>query len=119
MQARLDDKDKQWKISDADFRERLFWKQYTKAYEEILDRTSHKHAPWFVIPSDNKWFRNVAISGILVELMKGMNLKYPKPTFNPTGIKLADESSESAARKVNARQNKSKAAAGESTSGKH
>ncbi len=119
LQSRIDDPDKHWKLSPADFEERQFWGKYTNAYEDILTHTSRKHAPWFVIPSDNKWFRNVAISGILVELMKGMNLKYPKPTFNPSGIKLADESSESAARKVNARQNKSKAAAGESTSGKH
>jgi len=88
LQARLDDKDKQWKISDADFRERLFWKQYTKAYEEILDRTSHKHAPWFVIPSDDKNYRNVAISEILVDAMSGLKLAYPKPHFDPKVAKL-------------------------------
>ena len=119
LQSRIDDPDKHWKLSPADFEERQFWGKYTNAYEDILTHTSRKHAPWFVIPSDNKWFRNVAISGILVELMKGMNLKYPKPTFNPTGIKLSDETSKSASNKVNARQNKSTVAAGESTSGKH
>jgi len=119
LQSRIDDPDKHWKLSPADFEERQFWGKYTNAYEDILAHTSKKHAPWFVIPSDNKWFRNVAISQILVEVMKGMNLKYPKPTFNPTGIKLADESSKSAAKTVNARQNKSTAAAAGSTSGKH
>jgi len=118
LQSRIDDPDKHWKLSPADFEERQFWGKYTNAYEDILTHTSRKHAPWFVIPADNKWFRNVAISGILVEAMKGMNLKYPKPTFNPTGIKLSDETSESAAKKVNARQNKSASVAG-SASGKH
>ncbi len=119
LQSRIDDPDKHWKLSPADFEERQFWGKYTSAYDDILTHTSKKHAPWFVIPSDNKWYRNVAISQILVEVMKGMNLKYPKPTFNPTGIKLADETSESASRKVNARQSKSTAAAAENASGKH
>jgi len=117
LQSRIDDPDKHWKLSPADFEERQFWGKYTNAYEDILTHTSRKHAPWFVIPADNKWFRNVAISEILVDLLKGMNLKYPKPTFNPTGIKLSDETSKTAAAKVNARQNKSNVAVGENKAG--
>jgi PPK2 family polyphosphate:nucleotide phosphotransferase len=104
LQSRIDDPDKHWKLSPADFEERQFWGKYIKAYEDILTHTSRKHAPWFVIPSDNKWFRNVAISQILVETMKGLNLKYPKPTFNPTGLKLADESAAVTEKKIKARQ---------------
>jgi len=103
LQSRIDDPDKHWKLSPADFEERQFWGKYIKAYEDILTHTSRKHAPWFVIPSDNKWFRNVAISQILVETMKGLNLKYPKPAFNPTGLKLADESAASTEKKIQAR----------------
>jgi PPK2 family polyphosphate:nucleotide phosphotransferase len=88
LQARIDTPDKHWKLSLADFEERKFWKQYSEAYEDVLRHTSVKHAPWFVIPADHKWFRNVAISEILVEAMKGMKLKYPKPTFDPKGMKL-------------------------------
>jgi len=106
LQSRIDDPDKHWKLSPADFAERQFWGKYTNAYEDILTHTSRKHAPWFVIPSDNKWFRNVAISQILVETMKGLNLKYPKPTFNPTGLKLADESAAATEKKIKARQPK-------------
>jgi len=106
LQSRIDDPDKHWKLSPADFEERQFWGQYTKAYEDILTHTSRKHAPWFVIPSDNKWFRNVAISQILVETMKGLNLKYPKPTFNPSGLKLANESAAATEKKIKARQAK-------------
>jgi len=82
LQARLDDKDKQWKISDADFRERKFWKQYKKAYETLLHKTSHSYAPWFVIPSDDKTFRNAAISEILLDVMQRLKLSYPKPSFD-------------------------------------
>jgi polyphosphate kinase 2 (PPK2 family) len=57
-------------------------------YEHLLETTSKKHAPWFVIPSDRKWFRNVAISHILVETMKDLKLKYPKPTMDPGKIQL-------------------------------
>jgi len=88
LQARLDDKDKHWKISDADFHERKFWKQYMKAYDDILSTTSRKHAPWFVIPADDKNYRNVAISEILVEALKGLKLSYPKPHFDPKIVKL-------------------------------
>jgi PPK2 family polyphosphate:nucleotide phosphotransferase len=88
LQARLDDKNKQWKISDADFKERAYWKQYREAYETILSKTSQAHAPWFVIPSDNKTYRNVAISEILVEVLQGLKLKYPKPHFDPKVAKL-------------------------------
>ena len=88
LQARLDTPDKHWKLSEADFKERAFWDDYQNAYEEILSTTSHKHAPWFVIPSDKKWFRNVAISQILVDAMGSMDLKYPKATFDPSTVKL-------------------------------
>ena len=100
LQARIDTPDKRWKLSPADFEERQYWAAYIDAYEDILSRTSRKHAPWFVIPSDNKWFRNASISKIIVEAMQGMDLKYPKPTFNPSGINLFTESPKTAAKKV-------------------
>jgi PPK2 family polyphosphate:nucleotide phosphotransferase len=102
LQARIDTPDKRWKLSPADFEERKFWGKYADAYEEILDRTSRKHAPWFVIPADHKWFRNVAISQILVDGMQGLQLKYPAPTFNPKGIELAEESAGAAAKQAKA-----------------
>jgi PPK2 family polyphosphate:nucleotide phosphotransferase len=88
LKARLDDSDKHWKLSAADFRERHFWPQYQQAYEHILATTSHKHAPWFVIPSDHKWYRNVAISTILVDALQALKLHYPKPTVDPKTLKL-------------------------------
>lgn len=88
LQSRLDTPDKHWKLSEADFKERKFWDDYQAEYEEVLSETSHKHAPWFVIPSDKKWFRNLAISQILVDAMEGMDLQYPKVTFDPSEARL-------------------------------
>ena len=88
LQARIDDPQKHWKLSPADFAERKFWSQYENAYEDILNRTSRKHAPWFVIPSDHKWYRNLAISKILVDTLKELKLAYPAPVMDASKIKL-------------------------------
>ena len=77
-----------WKLSPADFKERAFWNQYVQAYNEILSETSHKHAPWFAIPSVVKWYRNIAISEIIVQAMKGLKLAYPAPVMDVSKIKL-------------------------------
>lgn len=100
LQERIDTPDKHWKLSPSDFAERQFWPQYMKAYEGILEATSQKHAPWFVIPSDHKWYRNVAISEILVETLGSLKLEYPAPTFDPGGIDLKNESATSVAKTV-------------------
>jgi PPK2 family polyphosphate:nucleotide phosphotransferase len=88
LQSRLDDSSKHWKLSASDFAERKFWPDYQRYYEEIFEETSHKHAPWLVIPSDNKWYRNVAISSILADAMDGMKLKYPAVTVDVASLKL-------------------------------
>jgi PPK2 family polyphosphate:nucleotide phosphotransferase len=88
LQDRIDTPDKHWKLSEADFQERKFWPAYEDAYNRILSTTSHKHAPWFVIPADHKWYRNVAISNILVDTLQSLKLKYPAPTMDPSKIKL-------------------------------
>src|ERR1700722_18958415 len=81
-EARLDDRAKQWKISESDYKERKFWSEYTKAYESALSRCSTRHAPWFLIPSDHKWFRNLAIARIVVEHLESLDLKFPKPSVD-------------------------------------
>jgi PPK2 family polyphosphate:nucleotide phosphotransferase len=88
LEERLADADKHWKVSEADFAERRFWPQYEEAYDHAISHTSRKHAPWFIIPSDQKWYRNVAISGILVDTLKALKMKYPKPAFDISTIKL-------------------------------
>ncbi len=103
LQARIDDSSKHWKLSASDFQERQYWGDYMLAYEEILEKTSHKHAPWFAIPSDHKWFRNVAISGVLVDALESLKLKYPVPSFDPAGIDLKIESQKRVAKEIKER----------------
>jgi PPK2 family polyphosphate:nucleotide phosphotransferase len=84
---RIDDPDKRWKISSADFAERKFWDKYTLAYQDVLNRCSTKEAPWFVIPANKKWFRNLAVSHIVKEALEGMNLKFPRPSIDVKKLK--------------------------------
>ena len=105
LQKRIDEKKKHWKLSPADFEERQFWPNYMRAYETILSNTSKKYAPWFVIPCDHKPYRDVVIGGILVEAMERMKLQYPKPTFDPSGIRLEDETPEEAAKEIEKKVN--------------
>jgi PPK2 family polyphosphate:nucleotide phosphotransferase len=77
FKERLDDPARNWKISESDYTEREFWPSYRDAYEEAMERTSTKHAPWYIIPADHKWFRNLAISQIIADTMDEMDLKVP------------------------------------------
>jgi PPK2 family polyphosphate:nucleotide phosphotransferase len=85
---RLDDKTKSWKFSPADLKEREYWDQYTDAYEDVLRKCSTERAPWYLIPANNKWFRNLAVSQILCETLESMDLKFPKPAADLSGIKF-------------------------------
>ena len=67
--------------------EREYWEEYTRAYEEMLEKTSHVHSPWFVVPSDHKWFRNLAISQIIVESLERLKLMRPEPTVDINEIR--------------------------------
>jgi PPK2 family polyphosphate:nucleotide phosphotransferase len=79
FKQRLDDPARRWKISDADYTERELWPKYIDAYEDAIERTSSKRAPWYVIPSNHKWFRNLAISQIVADAMEDMKLSLPAP----------------------------------------
>ncbi len=79
---RLDDPARQWKISDSDYSEQKLWDKYIDAFETAISKCSTKHAPWFVIPANHKWFRNLAVSEIVVRAMEDMNLSLPKPTVD-------------------------------------
>jgi PPK2 family polyphosphate:nucleotide phosphotransferase len=78
LEARLHDKRKNWKLSPADIAERKYWDDYIQAYEDALEKCSTKQEPWFVVPSDHKWFRNWVISDTIVQVLSKMDLKYPK-----------------------------------------
>lgn len=82
FRQRLDDPQRQWKISDADYKERASWDKYIAAYEDMLEKCSTKHAPWYVIPSNHKWFRNLAVSQIIADTLEDLGMKMPKPTVD-------------------------------------
>ncbi len=82
FKERLETPAKQWKISEADYKERAYWDAYTAAYEEALSRCSTADAPWFVIPANHKWFRNLAVARIMVETLEQLDLKYPAPSVD-------------------------------------
>jgi PPK2 family polyphosphate:nucleotide phosphotransferase len=77
LQARLDDPSKRWKFRLGDLDERKRWDRYVAAHEEMLTRCSTPWAPWYVIPSDRKWFRNLAVSELLVDVLEGLDSRYP------------------------------------------
>lgn len=93
---RLDDPHRQWKISDADYKEREFFDDYLDAFDEALARTSTLHAPWFTIPCDHKWFRNLAVAQIVADAMEAMKLKYPKPSVDLAQIRREYHAAEQA-----------------------
>lgn len=76
--ARIDDTSKNWKFSSADLKERKLWNDYQKYYGEAISATSKKHAPWYIIPSDKKWFSRVLVSEIIVSELEKLKLQYPK-----------------------------------------
>ncbi len=84
---RLDDPDRHWKISEADYSEREYWDDYTAAYEDAIVKCSSAEAPWFVIPSNHKWFRNLAVSEIIIEAMEKLGIEMPEPSVDIAGIR--------------------------------
>jgi PPK2 family polyphosphate:nucleotide phosphotransferase len=87
FEERLKDPQKRWKFQRSDLEDRALWKEYQAAYSEAIARTSTKDAPWYVIPSDHKWFRNWAVSRLLIETLTAMDPKYPEPP-DLAGIKI-------------------------------
>ena len=74
---RLEDSKKNWKFSMADVQERGYWNDYQEAYEEMIQQTATKHAPWYVVPADNKWFTRLVVAGAILEALNDLNLAFP------------------------------------------
>jgi PPK2 family polyphosphate:nucleotide phosphotransferase len=88
LQERIDDPKKNWKMQPKDLDERKLWNDYARAYEDALTECSTDHAPWYIIPADKKWFRNLAISQIVADTLDNLDLRYPKPTFDPSKFRV-------------------------------
>jgi PPK2 family polyphosphate:nucleotide phosphotransferase len=82
LQARLDEPDKNWKFSRGDLEERKLWDQYLDAYQAAIEKTSTGYAPWFVIPANRKWYRNLVISTIIIDTLKNLRMAYPEGEEN-------------------------------------
>ena len=82
LARRLDRPDKYWKFNPADIDERLKWPAYQEAYQAMLDKTSTEYAPWHVVPCDKKWYSRLAITELLIESLKDLNLSWPPATFD-------------------------------------
>jgi PPK2 family polyphosphate:nucleotide phosphotransferase len=76
--SRLEDPEKNWKFSAADIQERAYWDDYMKAYQEIIENTASKHAPWYVVPADNKWYTRLVVAAAITETLEDLKLDYPK-----------------------------------------
>ena len=94
FKRRLDDPKRHWKISDADYKERKYWDAYIDAYEEALSRCSTERAPWFIIPSDCKWFRDLAVAQIVVHHLEGLDIQSPVATVDLDTVRKEYEAAE-------------------------
>jgi PPK2 family polyphosphate:nucleotide phosphotransferase len=79
LQARLDEPNKRWKFNKGDLKERKLWPKYMAAYEDVLNKTSTDWAPWYIVPANRKWYRNLVIATTLIETLEGLNMSYPQP----------------------------------------
>lgn len=82
LQERLDDPQKHWKFNPADLKERALWDDYTSAYQEAINATSTAWAPWYVIPANHNWYRDLAVASVIVQALEDLKLKYPEPAEN-------------------------------------
>ncbi len=87
FEQRLDDPARNWKISESDYSERELWDRYIEAFDDALTATSMREAPWYVIPANHKWFRNLAVSQIVADTMEELGMSFPKPTVDLADIR--------------------------------
>ncbi len=86
LQARLDDPTKIWKFNPGDLKERARWDDYVEAYEDAINKTSTLEAPWYIVPANKKWYRNLVIASVLVDALKKLDMEYPQSAEDLTGI---------------------------------
>jgi PPK2 family polyphosphate:nucleotide phosphotransferase len=90
IEERLNDPSKHWKISEADVRERAYWDDYMEAFEDVFYKCSTEWAPWYIIPANHKWRRDLIVGEIIVKTLKRLDMKYPKLKFDISKIKVED-----------------------------
>jgi polyphosphate kinase 2 (PPK2 family) len=88
LQARLDDPEKHWKFSPADLEERKLWDVYQEAFQVALTRTSTPWAPWYAVPADSKWYRNLVVARVLVDTLERLEMRFPESSLDLEGIRV-------------------------------
>ena len=87
LQARIEDPTKRWKFQHSDLDERKLWKDYQRAYEDALSKTATEWAPWYVVPANQKWYRNYVVGSVIADKLKSLHMKYPEPDLSGVVIK--------------------------------
>ena len=88
LQARLDDPAKHWKFNPGDLDDRARWDDFMETYEGVLEKTSTDQAPWFIIPADRKWYRNLVVTQIVIDALKSLDMEYPETDWDPNEMKF-------------------------------
>jgi len=88
FQARLDEPRKRWKFNKGDLKERKLWPEYARAYEAVLSRTSTEWAPWYIVPANRKWYRNLVVGTVMVQTLESLNMSFPQPEENLDDVVL-------------------------------
>ena len=86
LQARLDEPEKNWKFNPGDLDDRALWPKFMEAYSDVFEKTSTEDAPWYVIPADRKWYRNLLVADIIIKTLQGLDMKYPDIDYDPASV---------------------------------
>jgi PPK2 family polyphosphate:nucleotide phosphotransferase len=90
LQRRLDNPDKRWKFDHGDIRERLLWDEYQEAYQDMINACSTEHAPWYVVPADKKWYRNLVVARTIADTLEAMDPRYPPAEEGLENVTIPD-----------------------------
>ena len=90
LESRLQDPDKLWKFCMDDLDDRNRWEEFQTAYQDLIEKTSTPDAPWYIIPADRKWYRNLVVARLMVEKLRHLQLTFPTPNFDPASITIPD-----------------------------
>ena len=90
LEARLENQQKHWKVNPDDLVDRARWNDFMEAYEDAMSATSTNYAPWYVIPADRKWYRNLCVARIMLDTLQKLDMKYPDITWDPKMLRIED-----------------------------
>ena len=90
LESRLENPAKHWKINPDDLVDRARWDEFMSAYEDVITKTTTEHAPWYVVPADRKWYRNLCVARIMLDTLKKLNMEFPPINWDPATIKIED-----------------------------